>query len=99
MLCHFSLLLLLGRNELPFIQLNTSAEIATMAVGHFDDGTSHAINIPNGFPFDGTTHTTLYVSAVPRDRILYTEDLLGVGGVNFISPLFQLYTPYYGIEG
>ena len=51
-----------SRNALPFLQLNSSRGVTTEAVGHFDDGASHAINIVGEFPIDGTRHTTLFVS-------------------------------------
>ena len=53
-------------NELPFLALNASSNVTTEEVGHFLYFSSHAIHIPEGFPFDGTEHTILYVSIVPQ---------------------------------
>jgi virulence-associated protein VagC len=41
-----------------------SSDVETESIGHFDDGASQAIHIPNGFPFEGTSHTSLFVSGI-----------------------------------
>lgn len=57
-------LILTGTNELQFLPLGSAQSVVTESVGHFDDGASHAIHIPNGFPFEGTLHTTAFVSGI-----------------------------------
>lgn len=45
-----------------FISLNTTDGVMTEFVGHYDDGVSHAIHVPNGFPFGNLQHTFIFVS-------------------------------------
>ena len=47
---------------LPYVSLGTTDGVETEYVGHFDDGVSHAIHIPNGFPFGTFLHSSVYVS-------------------------------------
>ena len=47
---------------LPYIALGTTDGVEREYVGHFDDGVSHAIHIPNGFPFGNFIHSSVYVS-------------------------------------
>ena len=47
---------------LPYISLGTTDGIEREYVGHFDDGVSHAIHIPDGFPFGDFIHSSVYVS-------------------------------------
>ena len=46
---------------LPYINLGSTDGVEREYVGHFDDGVSHAINIPDGFPFGNMIHTFAYV--------------------------------------
>ena len=48
--------------QLPYLSLGTTAGVDREYVGHFDDGVSHAIHIPNGFPFGSFIHSSVYVS-------------------------------------
>lgn len=47
---------------LPYISLGTTDGVEMEYVGHFDDGVSHAIHIPDGFPFGTFLHSSVYVS-------------------------------------
>ena len=52
-------------------------------IGHFDNGVSHVIHIPSGFPFEGTSQTTLFV----RTQLCnYVMGYLGGGiGMNSVQ--------------
>lgn len=47
--------------EFPYLSLGSTAGIDREYVGHFDDGVSHAIHIPDGFPFGDFIHSSVYV--------------------------------------
>ena len=51
-------------DNFPYISLGSTAGIEREYVGHFDDGVSHAIHIPEGFPFGNLIHSFAYVSAL-----------------------------------
>ena len=46
---------------LPYITLGSTAGVEREYVGHFDDGVSHAIHIPHGFPFGHSILSSVYV--------------------------------------
>lgn len=46
---------------LPYITLGSTAGVEREYVGHFDDGVSHAIHVPNGFPFGHSILSSVYV--------------------------------------
>ena len=46
---------------LPYITLGSIAGVEREYVGHFDDGVSHAIHIPHGFPFGHSILSSVYV--------------------------------------
>lgn len=45
-----------------FLTLNNTAGVTAEFVGHFDDGVSHAILVPQGFPFGDLHHAFIFVS-------------------------------------
>lgn len=47
---------------LPYVSLGSTDGVDREYVGHFDDGVSHAIHIPDGFPFGNLIHSSVYVS-------------------------------------
>ena len=46
---------------LPYVSLGTTDGVDIEYVGHFDDGVSHAIYIPDGLPFGNFIHSYVYV--------------------------------------
>ena len=54
---------------LPYISLGSTAGVQREYVGHFDDGVSHAIHIPGGFPFGNLIHSFAYVSAMTENKV------------------------------
>ena len=48
-------------SELPYVSLGTTDGVDKEYVGHFDDGVSHAIYIPDGLPFGNFIHSYVYV--------------------------------------
>ena len=50
-----------GLNVLPFLALNATDGVETEEVGHFDDGVSHAILVPQGFHFGNTLQNIIFV--------------------------------------
>lgn len=61
-----------GFTVLEFLNLNSTGGVVTQSVGHFDDGVSHAINIPQGIPFGSLHHTFIFVS---EQIFIYTTGL------------------------
>lgn len=48
---------------LPFLNLSVTPGVDTVYLGRFDDGASHAINIPRpGLPFGNSTQLNAFVS-------------------------------------
>ncbi len=45
-----------------FLTLNTTEGVTAEFVGHFDDGVSHSIFVPHGFPFGDLHHSFIFVS-------------------------------------
>ena len=49
--------------QLPaYLSLGITPGVEREYVGHFDDGVSHAIHIPDGFPFGNFIHSSVYVN-------------------------------------
>ncbi len=53
-------------NVFQFIEMNTTNGVIAESVGHFDDGVSHAIHVPQGFPFGNLQHTFIFVSMLNK---------------------------------
>lgn len=47
---------------LQFLPLGSVSSVETEEVGHFDNGVSHVIHQPGGFPFGNKLHDQIYVS-------------------------------------
>ena len=62
------------------MSLGTTDGVEREYVGHFDDGVSHAIHIPNGFPFGNFIHSSVYVSKRLQAKLLKLTNLqLNIG--------------------
>ena len=48
--------------DMSFLSLGATAGVSRVFLPSVDDGYSQAINIPGGFPYGSSNHTTVFVS-------------------------------------
>ncbi len=68
-LCSF--MIYVDTSVLQFIAINSTDGVLAESVGHFDDGVSHAIYVPQGIPFGNLQHTFIFVSMIMQLAISY----------------------------
>jgi hypothetical protein len=77
---------------LPYISLGTTDGVEREYVGHFDDGVSHAIHIPDGLPFGNFVHSSVYVSlslaVICLHKIKHVCDKRSIQCANELLPHF-----------